>query len=82
MRAILGLVAGDPLRVSTSSLAIVVIGSVLTGHGQALVSAVWTLAVVSLVFSASFLGLAIAAAMAGAVDEPAAAPAPTEVDNG
>ena len=82
MRAILTIVAEDPIRVSTSSLALVVIGSVLTGHGQALVSAVWTLAMASLVFSAAFMLLAIAAAMAGALDAPAAAPVSKEGDHG
>lgn len=80
MRAVLSIIAGDPIRVSTSSLALVVIGAVLAGKGQALLTVVWVLALTSCAFSIAFMALAIAAAMAGAVDAPTAAPCGKEAN--
>lgn len=74
MRSALALIAGDPVRVSTSAAALVAVGAVAGGHGMALLAALWTLFVASAAFTVAFMALAIAAAMAGALEPPVAAP--------
>ncbi|KTS34215.1 hypothetical protein NS228_05320 [Methylobacterium indicum] len=83
MRALLALVAGGPIRVSTSAAALATIAFVATGNGAALAAA----AIVAVIWSGAFClvwgAMAIGAAMAGVLEAP---PSPTvdprEADHG
>jgi hypothetical protein len=76
MRAALALIAGGPLRVSTSAAALVAVGAVVGGHGLQLLAALWTLILAGAAFAVAFMALAIGAAMAGVLETPPAAAEP------
>ncbi|MEH3146476.1 MAG: hypothetical protein PGN34_14250 [Methylobacterium frigidaeris] len=83
MRAILALVAGGPLRVSTSAAALATIAFVATGNGAALAA----VAIMAIIWSGAFClvwgAMAIGAAMAGVLESPSSRTAdPREVDHG
>lgn len=83
MRTLIALVAGGPLRVSTSAAALATIAFVATGNGVALAAA----AIVAVIWSGAFClvwgAMAIGAAMAGVLESPPPAQAdPREADHG
>lgn len=83
MRALLTLIAGGGERCATSTLAIVTLAFVATGHGWGLLLAFWHGALFASGFAVVGFALAISAQAAGVADDDRPAPATVkEADHG